>query len=368
MLPLTREFAARGWDVTVAGPEPFAAAVAQHGLDFSAVGTPWLEESAAATFPELEAMPLDEQGVWWVTDIFAGRPGQRTAQDLVELCARSTPDVIVRDYWDFGAWAAATALGIPCAVVGLAMHTTAEQWRDFIGDRLNAILETVGVPRDDELSSLYSGPYVDLLPPSYQVERHPTAVAMRSVERRATPRVLPWLETLPEPIVLVTLGTVFNDSPGVFESVISALADEMIGVVVTTGRNRDPASLGRLPANTRAVRYVDYGDLLPRCSAVLCHGGFGTVMAALAHDLPVITVPQSADQPVHAERCHALGAGLNLGRQPTTEAIPGAVAFALNDPAVRATAARLGAELRAMPPASVAADVIEHRVLQGPCE
>jgi UDP:flavonoid glycosyltransferase YjiC (YdhE family) len=362
MLPLVREMAVRGWDVAVAAPEPFGADVRRRGLDFVPAGLPWLESAAASTFPQIESMPLDEQGYWWVTDIFAGLAGERTARDLAALCTVRRPDLLVRDYWDFGAWAVATALDIPCAVVGLSFHEPAEDMRDFLGDRLTVLLNAAGMPRHgshDPAETLYRGPYIDLLPESYQTVPLPGAVRMAHATRAARPRDVPWVSELREPRVVVTFGTVFNSTPGVFENVIAALADEPLSVIVTTGANRSPDSLGHLPANTRAARFVDYADLLPLADAVVCHAGFNTVMAALAHDLPVVAIPLSADQPSHAARCRELGVGIDLGSQPTRHAITKSVRTVLESSRVRKAAHRLGSEIRSMPPASTAADQLE---------
>jgi len=364
MLPLIRELIARGADVSVAAPEPFGPSIRRRGLIAHAAGLPWLEASAVDAFPELETMPLDEQGLWWVTDIFAGRAGRRTALDLVELCEREKPDVLVRDYWDFGAWAAGVATGIPTAVVGLAVRAEESGMRSFIGTRLDALLDAVGAPRDESLASLYGGLYIDLVPGTYQRGPVRDAVRMRTADRAVDPQPLPWVRELPGPRVLVTFGTVFNTQARVFADVISALADEPVSVVVTTGPGLDPGTLGPLPANTRVVEFADYGRLMPDCDAVVCHAGFNTVLGALAHDLPVVGIPQSADQPVHASRCRDLGVGVDLGSSPQPEEIRDAVRRVLGDADVRAAVRRLGAEVRGMPAPAEAADALERLALR----
>src|SRR5690606_31306008 len=113
---------------------------------------------------------LEDQGIWWVTDIFAHRAARPAATDLVELIRTWEADLVVRDYWEFGGWAAAEAVGVPTAVVGLAMHTPASDLREFIGPQLQALREHVGLAPERSLESLYRGPYIDLLPASYQLE------------------------------------------------------------------------------------------------------------------------------------------------------------------------------------------------------
>lgn len=365
MLPLARTLRSRGHAVAVAASERMREQVVREGLGFFAVGLPWLESEAAHQFPELREMSLDQQGLWWVTDIFADRAARPTATDLAPALASWSPDLVVRDVWDFGAWAAAEAAGIPTAVVGLAMHQPVASVEEFLGDRLAGLRTHVGSDPDAPFDSLYAGPYVDLLPATWQYAMPPNRVPLRPVEiRRPVPAAPELCADLPhDTSILVTFGTVFNHVPGVFETVIDALADEPVNVLVTTGLDRDPAELAPLPPNVVARRFVVHDELLPHLDAVVCHAGLGTTMGALAHDLPVVAVPLSADQPVHALRCSELGAGVTVPHADVTaDAVASAVRKVLDDGDVQAAAAGLGRELRAMPGPSEAADHIEAHV------
>lgn len=56
-----------------------------------------------------------------------------------------------------------------------------------------------------------------------------------------------------------------------------------------------------LPAhpNLFAAKYIDHEWLMPRCAAVVIHGGIGTVAAALRSGTPIIVVSVLADQPAN---------------------------------------------------------------------
>ncbi|MBW3587952.1 MAG: hypothetical protein KY429_00845 [Actinobacteria bacterium] len=358
-LPLAEELVKRDWEVAFAGSPAMKDRVQSRGFEFFPVGLDWLEAEAVETFPELRSMPLDEQATWWVSDIFADRAAKPAATDLVEVIQHWAPRVVVRDYWDFGAWAAAEAQVILTAVVGLAMFTTEDEFGAFIGPQLQDLRAHVGLKPDEQLRSLYTGPYVDLLPASYQINRPPNVVHMTPVAAYSDGD-FQWVPPQPDsPTVLVTFGTVFNWVPGVFETVIEALADEPVNVVVTTGLNRDPASLEPLPDNTHAERFIPYSALLPRCDAVVCHAGFGTTMAGLAYDLPIAALPLSADQFVHARRCEQLGVGRVVPyADRTPSSVRQAVTEVLNATEIRQRAARLGNEIRSMPGPQRAADVL----------
>lgn len=49
------------------------------------------------------------------------------------------------------------------------------------------------------------------------------------------------------------------------------------------------------------VKYVNHDWLLPRCSAIIIHGGIGTVGAALLSGTPLIVVSILADQPINGK-------------------------------------------------------------------
>jgi UDP:flavonoid glycosyltransferase YjiC (YdhE family) len=93
-----------------------------------------------------------------------------------------------------------------------------------------------------------------------------------------------WLAETPRPIVHFTLGTFFNlESGDLFERVLEGLSDLEASVVVTVGRD-----LGPQRANIRVERHLPQSLLLPHCELVVSHGGFGGVVGALAHGLPVM--------------------------------------------------------------------------------
>ena len=79
-------------------------------------------------------------------------------------------------------------------------------------------------------------------------------------------------------------------------------------VVVTTGRQIDPAELGRQPPHVRVQRWIPQEELLPWCRAVVSQGGSGIALAALAHGLPSVLLPIGADQPHTADVLAELGA------------------------------------------------------------
>jgi len=185
-------------------------------------------------------------------------------------------------------------------------------------------------------------------------------------EKGADAALETWFDTLPaRPTVYATLGTspTFNTNRDVFEAIIAGLREEPVNLLVTVGRNNDPARFRDLPAHVRVVSYAPIGMLLPRCTAVVNHGGSGTVMATLAHGLPQVVVPFSADQPYNAARCAALGVGRVIAPDACTPAaFRAAVRAVLDEPGYRDRAAHMAAEIAGMPGPAEMVGLVERLV------
>ena len=78
------------------------------------------------------------------------------------------------------------------------------------------------------------------------------------------------------------------------------------GVLLTRHPDNVPASL---PPGVVHVPYAPFSDLLPRCAALVHHGGVGTTAQAMAAGVPQLIMPFSHDQPDNADRVTKLGVG-----------------------------------------------------------
>jgi MGT family glycosyltransferase len=181
-------------------------------------------------------------------------------------------------------------------------------------------------------------------------------------------RLPAWITGLPEqPTVYVTLGTEVNKEPDLYPSVmqtiITGLRDLPIHLIVTLGRDKDPADFGPQPPNVHIERYIPQSLLLPHCDLMVMHGGSNSLLAALDIALPLVVVPLIADQFFNARIVERLRLGQVVQREELTPArIGAAVAEVLADPVVRQTAGRLQAEMHALPGQPHAVALIE-RVL-----
>jgi MGT family glycosyltransferase len=128
-----------------------------------------------------------------------------------------------------------------------------------------------------------------------------------------TPSSRGWVADLPaRPTVYVTMGTYFNDAASVFTTVLDGLRDEALNIIVTVGTDVDPAVLGPQPENVRVERYIPQSQLLPHCQLLVSHAGSGALLGAVNAGVPMLAIPQGADQFTNAERVVDVGLGLRL--------------------------------------------------------
>ena len=172
----------------------------------------------------------------------------------------------------------------------------------------------------------------------------------------------PWLERLPRPLVYATMGTVFN-RPASFAPLVDGLASAGVGALLTVGRNVDPSELGDVPPSIRVEQFVPQAHVLASCAAVVSHGGSGTLLGTLAAGLPLVLIPQGADQFENAARCERAGAAVVLPPDEVTgDAVAAAVQLVLSEPRYAEAARLIAAEFEEMGTAEEAAAAVEEHV------
>jgi UDP:flavonoid glycosyltransferase YjiC (YdhE family) len=99
---------------------------------------------------------------------------------------------------------------------------------------------------------------------------------------------------------------------------------------------------------------------------VVFHGGFGTLLAAIEHGLPVVVVPFGADQHLNAAAVVRLGIGVAIDEESLdARSMREAVRRVLEEPSYRENARRLRDMAAALPPVDAAIRLIESAVSTG---
>ena len=287
LVPIARAMLEAGHAVAFTGRSAVAERVRELGFEMFVTGPPGPEAPSMRT-PLLEVDLEREARV--LRDGFAGRIAHERAAGVLQACGDWGPSLLVCGEVDFGAMVAAERVGLPCATVLLSATETFIR-AGAVAEPLDALRAQHGLTPDAPREPLVLSPFPRRLRPL-----PPRAHAFRALQATRPPQ--------DATTVYLTLGTIFNlESGDLFERVLEGLRELPVDVVATVGRNLDPVELGPQPANVRIERYLTQTDVLPRCRAVVSHGGSGSLLAALAHGLPSVLLPMGADQPQNAARC-----------------------------------------------------------------
>ncbi|MEP9394468.1 nucleotide disphospho-sugar-binding domain-containing protein [Gordonia sp. VNK1] len=162
-----------------------------------------------------------------------------------------------------------------------------------------------------------------------------------------------WWDELDDgrPIVHVTQGTVANqDLSTLIRPTLDGLAEFDGHVVVSTG-NVPVKSVGPIPANAHVAEFLPYDLLLPRLDALVTNGGYGTVLLALSHGVPIVVAPGAEDKPEVAARVDFFDVGVNLRTsQPTPARIAQAVSEVIGSDDHRTNAAAIATAIAGYDP------------------
>lgn len=370
VVPTARELRRRGHEVRVATARSFRGAVRSLGLEPMVAGVDWSRANPESAFPAVAEVPPAERYSWILRHVYTDAAARRTTSDLMAALPSWRPDAVIHQQMELGSLLAAELLEIPHASYGFGQGLLPSD-RRLATPAIAPLRAELGLEPDPDLISGFRFLRLEFAPASYlapEAVRLPTTHHIRPEVGEYQPAGLPPADVpeLERPAVVVTLGMNYNRTPGIFEAAIEALAGEPVSVVVTVGANRDPAELGPLPRNVRAVRYVPLSRLLPQADLTICHGGFNTVIAAVGAGTPLVLLPIDSDQPVQAARCVELGLGRSIDAgKLSPEGIRREVRTVLGDPRYRRAMAEFRAELEALPSASEAADLLETLAADG---
>ncbi|MCD2119551.1 MULTISPECIES: glycosyltransferase [Rhodococcus] len=294
---------------------------------------------------------------------FAGVLASRRFDLVREVVDRWHPDLLICDEMDFGAMTAAEHAAVPRVVVDV-IASGALVRIDRIREPLRRLRAAHDLPSDHECSFLSQDLVISPFPPSFRDPDVPLPATAVSTGPGSSPAphghlAVDWLRGGKEPHrVYVTLGTVFNTESGdLFVRLLRGLHRLPARVLVTVGRDVDPATLPSPGGNVRIERFVPQSAVLPHVDVVVNHGGSGSVIGALAHGVPVVALPMGADQELNARRLVALRAGTRVDPVTATSAEIGRITLdALSSGSLRPGAERLRDEIARLPlPESVLA-------------
>lgn len=370
LVPFARACRDAGHEVTVAAPAPFAESVARVGLDHEAFPeVP--REIMGPLVAGLEKVSFEEANDRVIQDVFGRLDAQAALPTMTQIIERWRPDVVVRELCEFGSLAAAERAGVPHVQVAIGMHDLCVHAEPLLVDPLGELGALAGVPDGRLTVALKREPVFTTVPErldqpqrSEPDDEWGRIIRFRDASATSSRGSLPaqWGDPA-HPLVYVTFGTVaasLGQFDAVFGRTLEALADLPVRVLLTTGEAGDPEALKPWPANAHVERWWPQAEIMSRTSAVIGHGGFGTMMTALAAGVPQVVVPMfTADQRLNAERIEAAGVGVHVeGGTSSAAYLPVALMEVLGHPEYGSRARSLATEMAALPDASAAVGVL----------
>jgi UDP:flavonoid glycosyltransferase YjiC (YdhE family) len=354
MVPLARALLAAGHEVLWATAADACQRVAAAGIEVTAAGITeeQLGDTRRAIMADAAGLRPEQLAGHVFPRMFGAARTPPMLTELLPVAQSWRPDLLVHEQGELAGPLVAELVGVPhvthafggaapAAIVADAAEQVATLWAQH------------GTPMPP-YAGCFDHLYIDICPTGLQtvsLDHVGEIQQLRPVSYTGEPVALPAGVTRddPRPLVYLTLGTV-QSRPDLLRTVVAALGELDVRLLVTVGPRGDPAAFGALPPNVMVERYVSQAAVLPLCAAVVSHAGSGTVLGAAGLGLPQVCLPQAADQFRNTEGLVRAGAGIGLHPdQVDSAAVAEAVRKVLDDPAIRAGAGRLSQEIAAMP-------------------
>ena len=158
-------------------------------------------------------------------------------------------------------------------------------------------------------------------------------------------------------LIYISMGTVNNDMMALYKRCLSALADRDYQVIMSVGNLVSIEEFGVLPENISVFTHVDQIAVLQQADVFVSHCGMNSVSESLYFGVPLIMLPQTAEQDGVAERVYQLGAGIKLDKSDASS-ILGAINKIFADDTYRQKAIKLADGFKRCSGAKGAADKI----------
>ena len=380
LVPLARALQAEGHEVAFAARDNVQSRVEAAGFIFFPVGSDRnLDPEYQAFKAQKSTLPLTlENELIGYTKLFCKIGARVMIPGVVEVGRNWQPDVIIRKSGEYGGLITAELLGLPHVVISFAAAARSIlTFEENAAGALDPIRQQWGLPPDPDLTALYRYLHLIYSPPSFStrdVVETGTAMPIPPTTHYIRPQIfdnadhdrLPdWVAKLPkQPTIYVTLGTETNKIPELYPSVLATIIDGLrdmpVNLIVTLGRDKDPAEFGAQPDNVHIEPYIPQSLLLPYCDLMVMHGGSNSLLAAMDNGLPLVIVPLFADQFFNAYVTQSTQLGRVVGRDELTPvSIRAAVEDVLDNPVYRQSAHRLQTEMHNLPDQSHAVALVE---------
>lgn len=320
----------------------------------------------------------DHGARYGVYDFFTHKkwaPLDAILEDMIRVVKEEKPDLLLGDA-SLGVSTIGHILGIPAAGVLNAYNTEFFRPWSFYRGLIRTCDKFFWAPTRERLYKKYGVKNVDAFE---LLERTP--LLSPDLEQFHAPHgsypmwrpIGPLLSEPPAPLpawydelkdgktnIYITMGSTGLLEP-LLERTYETLGRSDYRFIVTTGNQVSQECIDRAPANFRFAAYAPGSKLLQHCSAMVFHGGNGSMYQALAAGVPMLALPSHLEQ--HASFVPALREG--FGRKASARKITGErllqeIDQLVMDPSYRANAWRYRGPVLHSNAAQSAAQILEN--------
>ncbi|WP_088344933.1 macrolide family glycosyltransferase [Bacillus cereus] len=217
-----------------------------------------------------------------------------------------------------------------------------EQWKEQYGVECNSLYDIMNHPGD--ITIVYTSkeyqPYSDVFDESYKF-------VGPSIATRKEISSFPIEDLKSKKVIFISMGTVFNEQPELYEKCFEAFKDMDATVILVVGKKININQFKDIPYNFKVYNYVPQLEVLKHTDVFVTHGGMNSSSEALYYGVPLVVVPVAGDQPLVAKRVAEVGAGIRLNRKEVTpELLRETVNKVMDDVTFKEKSRKIGESLR----------------------
>ncbi|NRQ71142.1 glycosyl transferase [Bacillus cereus] len=217
-----------------------------------------------------------------------------------------------------------------------------ERWNKQYGMKCNSMYDIMNHPGD--ITIVYTSkeyqPRSEVFDESYKF-------VGPSIATRKEVGSFPTEDLKNEKVIFISMGTVFNEQPALYEKCFEAFKDVDATVVLVVGKKINISQFENIPKNFKLYNYVPQLEVLQHADVFVTHGGMNSSSEALYYGVPLVVIPVTGDQPFVAKRLTDVGAGIRLNRNElTSELLRETVKKVMDDVTFKENSRKVGESLR----------------------
>ncbi|KUF25050.1 glycosyl transferase [Bacillus sp. G3(2015)] len=217
-----------------------------------------------------------------------------------------------------------------------------ERWNKQYGMKCNSMYDIMNHPGD--ITIVYTSkeyqPRSEVFDESYKF-------VGPSIATRKEVGSFPTEDLKNEKVIFISMGTVFNEQPALYEKCFEAFKDVDATVVLVVGKKINISQFENIPKNFKLYNYVPQLEVLQHADVFVTHGGMNSSSEALYYGVPLVVIPVTGDQPFVAKRLTEVGAGIKLNRNElTSELLRETVKKVMDDVTFKENSRKVGESLR----------------------